>query len=67
MTRLLLVMLFTGPTKVILPGLKATFGVGVTSVVVAVVPVVDCPDVLPAFVHAVMNCITRIIMPTSRP
>jgi hypothetical protein len=70
MTRLLLVILFTGPMKEMPPALKATggeVGVGgcvgvagtcVAAVVVAVVPVVaDCP-VLPATPpHAVSNVI----------
>jgi hypothetical protein len=70
MTRLLVVILFTGPMKEMPPALKATggeVGVGgcvggagtcVAAVVVAVVPVVaDCP-VLPATPpHAVSNVI----------
>src|SRR6266699_2029303 len=68
MTRLLLVMLFTGPMNEMPPALNAS-GEGVAAggtcnagVVVAVVPGGDCT--VPA--HAVSNIITRTTLHTSR-
>jgi len=79
-TRLRLVMLFTGPMNEMPPALNATGGavgeggrvaVGGTCVVgavVGVVPVVVCPVLAPVPAHAeINNIITRTAIPTSKP
>ena len=82
-TRLLLVMLFTGPMNEMPPALKATGaivgvggtgvavavdGIGVAMAGVAVAPVVDCPTLLPAVAHpATNNIILRTMVDKTMP